>query len=140
RLLTGAGQVIRLVLRRDRARLAGWVLVLSTLPAGVVAATQTGYPTEADRIAFAEHAAVNPAELATRGPVFAPTVGGLVAWTLVNSVTLISGIVSALLVIRHTRAEEQAGRRELVGAGVVGRHAPLAAALAVVGGANLVIA
>src|SRR5206468_5963622 len=89
-MITGAGQIIRLVLRRDRARLAGWVLVLSTLPAGVVAATETGYPTEADRIAFAEHAAVNPAELATRGPVFAPTVGGLVAWTLVSSVALVS--------------------------------------------------
>lgn len=139
-MITGAGQVIRLILRRDRARLALWVLVTAALPAGVVVATERGYPSGADRIAFAEHAAVNPAELATRGPVFAPTVGGLTAWTLVTSLTLIGGIVSALLVVRHTRTEEQAGRRELVGAGVLGRHAPLAAALAVVVGANLLIA
>jgi polyether ionophore transport system permease protein len=139
-MIAGAGQIVRLILRRDRARLAVWVLVVSALPAGVVAATEQGYPSEADRIAFAEHAAVNPAELATRGPVFAPTVGGLTAWTLVTSMTLIGGIVSALLVVRHTRTEEQAGRRELVGAGVLGRHAPLAAALGVVVGANLVIA
>ena len=37
--------------------------------------------------------------------------------------------MSILIVVRHTRAEEETGRAELVGAGVVGRHAPLAAAL-----------
>lgn len=36
---------------------------------------------------------------------------------------IVTGLVSILLVIRHTRAEEQAGRRELLGAAVVGRHA-----------------
>lgn len=45
-----------------------------------------------------------------------------------------------LLVIRHTRTEEANGRRELLSATVVGRHAPLTAALIVVFGANLAIA
>lgn len=36
------------------------------------------------------------------------------------------------MLIRHTRADEQAGRRELIAAGVVGRDAPLLAAVAVV--------
>jgi len=35
-------------------------------------------------------------------------------------------------VVRHTRAEEQDGRLELIGAGVVGRRAPLAAAVELV--------
>ena len=41
--------------------------------------------------------------------------------------------------IRHTRAEEEAGRRELLGSTVVGRHAGLAAALIATVGANLVM-
>ena len=41
--------------------------------------------------------------------------------------------MAILLVVRHTRAEEETGRAELVGAGVVGRHAPLAAALITAG-------
>ena len=41
----------------------------------------------------------------------------------------LAGLMSILIVVRHTRAEEETGRAELVGAGVVGRHAPLAAAL-----------
>jgi ABC-2 type transport system permease protein len=47
--------------------------------------------------------------------------------------------MSMLLVVRHTRADEEAGRLELVGAGVVGRHAALTAALIVAFGANLVL-
>lgn len=44
------------------------------------------------------------------------------------------------MMIRHTRAEEESGRRELLGSTVVGRHAGLTAALAVVIAANLLAA
>lgn len=44
------------------------------------------------------------------------------------------------MMIRHTRTDEQAGRRELVAAGVVGRYAPLLAAVAIVLLVNLVMA
>src|SRR5262249_20625093 len=48
------------------------------------------------------------------------------------------GLLTILTVVRHTRTEEEAGRRELLGATVVGRHASLAAALIATSGANLV--
>lgn len=138
--LTGTRQIVRLVLRRDRFPLLVWILLLGVLPMGVASASDQAYPTEADRLAFAATAAVNPAELATRGPVFAATTGGFTAWTLASSGVLICGVVSLLLVVRHTRAEEQAGRRELIGAGVLGRHAPLAGVFAVVVTANVAVA
>ncbi|WP_232660690.1 ABC transporter permease [Pseudonocardia sp. TRM90224] len=138
--MTGFAALVRLIVRRDRLALIVWVLVAGLLPSAVVAATVAGYPAEADRLAFAATALVNPAELAARGPVFAPTVGGLTAWTFTSSGTLLGGLISIVLVVRHTRADEQAGRRELIGAGVVERPAPLAAALAVVVGANLAVA
>src|SRR5204863_9168442 len=47
--------------------------------------------------------------------------------------------LSILVVVRHTRAEEEAGRQELVGATVVGRRAPLTAALLVAAGTNLAL-
>ena len=40
------------------------------------------------------------------------------------------------LVGRHTRAEEESGRDELLRSGVVGRHAPMTAALIVTGAAT----
>lgn len=50
------------------------------------------------------------------------------------------GLASLLSVIRHGRAEEEAGRLEMLRSGVVGRHAPLAAALLVTIGADVVLA
>jgi ABC-2 type transport system permease protein len=43
-------------------------------------------------------------------------------------------------VVRHTRTEEESGRQELVNAGVVGRYAPLTAALLTAAVANLAVA
>ena len=48
--------------------------------------------------------------------------------------------MSVLTVVRHTRTEEETGRLELIGATVVGRYAPLTAALLAVGLANLAVA
>jgi len=47
-------------------------------------------------------------------------------------------VLALFIVVRHTRAEEETGRLELLGATVVGRGAPLTAALLVAGGAGLV--
>ena len=47
--------------------------------------------------------------------------------------------MSTLLVVRHTRQNEETGRAELVGAAVVGRKALLTAALVVAVGANVVL-
>ena len=42
--------------------------------------------------------------------------------------------MSVFLVIRHTRADEQAGRLELTGSAAVGRQAPLTAGLLLAAG------
>lgn len=137
--LAGLGEIVRLILRRDRWPLLAFVVLLPLLAAGVAAGSGAAYPTDADRVALVGEVAANPALLAMRGPVFAPTPGGLVAQGFTSGV-LVTAVVGLLLVVRHTRAEEQAGRRELLGSTAVGRHAPLAAALVVVGAANLVLA
>ena len=48
--------------------------------------------------------------------------------------------MSFMIVSRHTRAEEETGRTELIRAGAVGAKAPVAAALLVVAGADVAIA
>ncbi|SDM41657.1 ABC transporter permease [Allokutzneria albata] len=138
--LAGTGALVRFVLRRDRFVLAGWVLFMAVLAVGLASGGSAAYPTEAERIAVAESIAANPALLMLRGPVFAPTPGGLAAQGFLSSGVLVSGVVSLLLLIRHTRVEEQTGRRELLGSTVVGRQAPLTAALIVVVAGNLAVA
>lgn len=138
--LAGIGELARLVVRRDRLVLAVWLGLMTLLALGLASSGLAAYPTEAERVALVGEVAANPALLAMRGPVFAPTPGALAAQGFVTSGVLFTGLASLLLVIRHTRADEQAGRRELLGSAVVGRQAPLAAALAVVSAANLAVA
>ncbi|MEU8399462.1 hypothetical protein AB0C28_30100 [Nonomuraea sp. NPDC048892] len=137
--MTGTGTLIRLILRRDRVLLPVWIVISALLPAGIASATTDLYADQAARDSFATASAGNPAQLAMRGPIYDASVGGLTAWTLGASLALFGGLVSILLVIRHTRAEEETGRRELLASGVIGRHAPLAAALVVVLAANLLL-
>jgi ABC-2 type transport system permease protein len=137
--MAGTGTLAHLILRRDRALLPVWVLLLAVAPAAFAATFADLYPTAAERQAFAEMAGSNPGLLALFGPVFDSSVGGLTAWRVSILLTVVA-LISALTVVRHTRTEEEAGRRELVGSTVVGRHAPLAAALIVTVVANIALA
>ena len=53
---------------------------------------------------------------------------------------IVAALMSVFLVIRHTRADEEAGRLELVGSAAVGRLAALTAGLLVALTANVVLA
>lgn len=136
--ITGTRSLIRLILRRDRFLMPLWILWISLLPVNLVTAFQELYPDEAGRIQFATISNGNAALIALYGPVYDPSLGGLVAWRF-SIAALIVGLISMLTVIRHTRVEEETGRRELLGATVIGRHAGLAAALITVTAANVVL-
>jgi ABC-2 type transport system permease protein len=138
--LTGTGALIRLILRRDRIALPIWVVLVALVPIGIAASFARLYPTAQALQAYADLSMSIPATIGVLGFVYSPTVGGLTAWRSgLNSAFLIVP-VSILFIIRHTRTEEEAGRRELLSSAVVGRLAPLTAALIVVLGANLAIA
>lgn len=137
--LTGTGALVWLILRRDRILLALFIALPVLIAASQTTAFQELYPTAEARQAFTQQSNSNPATLGMLGPIFAPTLGGLVAWRVGVMGMIFAGIPSLLLVIRHTRAEEESGRRELLSSTTAGRNAPLTAALAAVFGANLVL-
>jgi len=137
--LAGTGALVRLILRRDRIVMPLWVVVLALTPVSVASTLADLYPTVAERQAYTDILTGNPAFLALYGPVFGSSIGALTAWRLTGTVVLV-GLASLLTVVRHTRAEEEAGRGELLGATVVGRQAPLFAALIVTFSANLLLA
>ena len=62
------------------------------------------------------------------GQLHGNSLGALTAWRYLAYAALGAALMSIFLVVRHTRADEEAGRLELVGSTVVGRHAPLAVA------------
>jgi ABC-2 type transport system permease protein len=136
--LAGTRSLIRLILRRDRFLLPLWILVLALLPIQTAAALDQFYPTPAALRELYGTIVSTPGLLAMLGPAFDATLGALTTWRA-GLVFTIVGLASLLTVIRHTRTDEEAGRRELLGATVVGRHAPLTAALLVTFTADLLL-
>src|SRR5690606_25632339 len=65
------------------------------------------------------------------------TFGAMMAQEMLSWLAIFVALMSILLMVRHTRAEEEAGRAELVRSAVVGRHAHTVAAPVVVGGGSV---
>ncbi|MDL4770638.1 MULTISPECIES: ABC transporter permease [Thermomonosporaceae] len=129
--LTGTRSLLRLGLRRDRIMIPVWILALLSSLFSTLGGYRGLYKTAAERQHFADGANGNSSTLAFYGPLHDPSLGGMTAWRMGALGAAFVGVMSVLLVIRHTRAEEEEGRLELVGAGVVGRRAALTAALLV---------
>lgn len=140
---TGTGDLLRLVLRRDRLRLAIWVLAIVSIVAVAGASVVAVYDTTESLIGYANLIRDNAAMIVQSGPGHGlddPTVGAvLVNENLMWSVIAV-GLMSTFMVTRHTRTEEETGRSELVRAAPVGRHAPAAAAMIGAALANALVA
>ena len=138
-MLTGTRRMIRLVLRRDRVLMPLWILFFPLFLVATASSYKDLFPTAASRQDYADLSAHSAGFVALYGPLFGASLGELVTWRA-GFVPVVVGLVGLLTVIRHTRTEEEAGRRELIGATVVGRHAGLAAALIATLGGYLVLA
>ncbi|MGE5373960.1 MAG: ABC transporter permease [Bacteroidota bacterium] len=135
---TGTATLIRLILRRDRIALLIWIFLLAFLPIGFATSYRGLYPTEAMRQAFANETNAS-SEVALLGRVTSSSLGGLTAWRWSTAAAILLGAFGLITVIRHTRVEEESGRRELVESAVIGRYASLSAALIVTFAADLLI-
>lgn len=130
--LSGTPALVRLALRRDRLRLGVWVLVLLAVTWSSADAMGTAFPTQRAVDAYAASVAGSPAVIAMSGPPVAlDTLAGIVLNKVSPTCYVAMALVAVLTVVRHTRAEEELGRTELLRAVVVGRHAGSLAALLV---------
>ncbi|MEU6988660.1 ABC transporter permease [Streptomyces sp. NPDC046324] len=127
--LTGTGSLARLALRRDRLMMPIWVVVTGGLVAGGVGSLEGLYGTQAQRTELAASMTANSSMRSLYGPVFGDSLGGLVAWRFGTFAAVLAAVMSLIVVVRHTREEEETGRQELLSSAVVGRRAPLTAAL-----------
>lgn len=128
----GTGTLLRFNLRRDRIRLPVWVLSLGLIMASAPSTYVGLYPSAQDRVTQGAVIAGNPAMKALTGPGFGIdnyTYGAMMANEYLGFMLIFVGLMTAFMVVRHTRTEEETGRAELLRASTVGRHAHLAAAL-----------
>lgn len=137
----GTRPLLRLFLRRDRIRIPVWIVALVGLATVSAASIIDLYSTPQQLQEFAALAENNPAVVALNGrPVGLATIGGRVAFEVLVFFAAVTALMSLMLVGRHTRAEEESGRTELLrGTGIVGSRAQPAAALLLVSATDLVV-
>jgi len=129
--LVGVGILTRFLLRVDRLRGPAWVAGIGAMALYVSIAVPAAY---GDDLEGAVQVFSGPVGRLLTGPAHGldePTVERLIAGGYGLYLMALSALMSILLVVRHTRAEEQSGRAELVRASAVGRQAGLVAALVV---------
>src|ERR1700734_2329610 len=134
---SGTLGMLRLYLRRDRVVLPLWVLLLSLPLATVyVGSIEKVYPDQAARAGFAASIMASPAQRALYGQIYNDSLGATGIWKA-GMFHLLIAVAVILTVIRHTRADEETGRAELLDSTAVGRYASLTAALLLSFGASL---
>lgn len=128
---------LRFIARRDRIRAPVWLAAIVGIAAASALSVVAVYQTDEDLQSYATLAQANVAFKAIAGPGYGlddVTLGAVV----MNEVALYTYVAVALmavfLVVRHTRAEEETERAELVRAAPVGRYASLTATLVWVSG------
>jgi ABC-2 type transport system permease protein len=121
--LAGIGAMVRLVVRRNRVRLAVWFVVLVGMVGYVASYYQELFPTQESLDDFAALSDTPGIKALSGLSPAADTLGGAV-WTkswMTVSLALAIGVV--FLVVRSGRADEEVGRTELLRSRMLGVHA-----------------
>jgi ABC-2 type transport system permease protein len=128
--MTGAAHLARLTLRRDRVRLPVWVLGLGGVIASSAVAVPGVYDTPSKVAGYAATVGASAVSLLMSGRQSGiDTIGGITANEISQVAQLGTTLMVSFLVVRHTRAEEESGRAELLRSTTMGRHAATVAAL-----------
>jgi ABC-2 type transport system permease protein len=138
--MTDVPLLARHYLRRDRWGLLWWTLGVTVLYWSQAVSVDQLYVTQEDFNKAAASMEGNAAFIAMAGPARAlNTIGGQVTWQAATFGAIVAGLMSMFLVGRHTRAEEESGRDELLRAAPVRRFAPTTAALVTAALANVLL-
>ncbi|MFE3168014.1 ABC transporter permease [Streptomyces sp. NPDC059224] len=138
--LSGTGTLLRFALRRDRVTTPVWIAVNALMVLSMPNTLKTLYGTESERTDLVRQLQTNASFRALIGPLHDTSLGGLTAWRVGVYAGLLAAVTGLLVVVRHTREEEETGRAELLASGAVGRRAALTAALLAAAVANGVLA
>ena len=129
-------RLLALQARRDRVTLTVWVLGLALLLLVTVQAARAEYGDATDRRQVLTLALATPVLLAFRGVVDGGSFGSAVHFQSYTWLAVAVGLMNTFLAVRHGRADEAAGRRDLVDPTPVGRSAAALATLVLALGAN----
>ena len=113
--------------RRDRFQLAVWIISIGLLTYASTASVAGTYGDEAGRTQILQLAVATRTVLVFRGTPNGPSLGAFVFFELFSWLAVMVGLMSSFLAVRHSRADEELGRAELVASTPAGRILPTVA-------------
>lgn len=138
--MAGLWTSIRLILRRDRIKLPVWIIGFVGLLLLMIPLLQDVYGDEESLQTMFATFGANPAGLFMTGPMDSPTFGAFMTIETLLWWGMAIAFLNTLLVVRHTRHNEEIGAQELLLSGQMHRGTSLVAALIVALGVNIIIA
>jgi ABC-2 type transport system permease protein len=111
-------------LRRDGLQLVLWIGSTALLAYAAYVGVGDSFGTEQDRQSLLVAAIANPVILLFRGLPSGADEGAFIAFLIVPFLCMLAAFMSSFLAVRHTRADEETGRAELVGGTPAGRMLP----------------
>jgi ABC-2 type transport system permease protein len=137
----GAATMVRFMLRRERRGLPIWIVATGALVLVQSVQSQSLYDTAEALAKLRATTEGNSAVVAMSGPAeLLENVGGEVIFEIFAFAGIVVALMNMFLVGRHTRADEETGRSELLRSARVDRRALLVAALAVAALADVAVA
>lgn len=126
-------------LRRDWVQLLLWLLGTAALAASSVSGVASAYGDERDRVEVLAAVMANPVIMLFRGLPSGAELDAFTLFLILPFLAMMAAFMSTFLAVRHTRAEEEQGRAELIGATPASRITPLLATMIHGTLANLVL-
>lgn len=132
--------LIRQRLRRDRWQLSIWIVCIAFLGLFSAASIQQTYGSAAGRVELVRLAVATPTVLVLRGLPQGTSLAAVTFFEIFTFLAVLAGLMSTFLAVRHSRAEEESGRAELIGSTPAGRLLPTTATVIHGAVANLLLA
>lgn len=137
--MAGVVTLTRLILRRDRIKLPIWIIGFTGLLLSMIPLLRDVYGDPESLATMHATFSTNPAALFMTGPMDEPSFGAFMTLETLIWWGIAIAFLNTLLLVRHTRHNEEIGAQELILSGQVSRGAGLGAVLLVALGVNSVI-
>jgi ABC-2 type transport system permease protein len=127
-LFTGTGRLVRFMLRRERLIAAIWIIILVAFSAALAPGLDEMFPDDAARqdvLAIYD----NPIMVSMMGPIYGNSTGAMYSSMMLLWYLIAVAVMNIFLAVRHTRADEEQWRAEVVRSLPVGRLAGINAAM-----------
>jgi ABC-2 type transport system permease protein len=138
--LAGFGPLLRVMVMLDVRSIVPWIGGITALSVSSVLAYRWIFTDQATRASLASTVGANPAFSLIFGPAHnLLSTDGFTAWRSLALGGFFAALMAILIVVRHTRGDEDSGQAELIASAVVGRQTRLMVPVALAALASIAV-